>query len=235
MNQSPGATCLDRRPISKCKKATSLSRHTVDQKRGCREQKFTQHTRNFGRKGGLFHRSSHKHDPSIAGLLIDRKWAVPHTQSRMPRLLQIARGTAETHDQEIPQPLLGPSQIVRGIHRPKDIVLRHAGIKCAYQSRKTFFADCRIDLLVVHHDHANRTARHLMTRRMAISRDSIRAWPGWHESVHTAEGRGNDSPLMQKEDEPDGSGGRAPATAALVRLRPGRRRPPPPDRRSRES
>ena len=59
----------------------------------------------------------------------------------MASLLDVSLWPAESVYQKIAQTLLGPSEIVRRIHFPEDVVLRNLPVKRADQTRKSLFAN----------------------------------------------------------------------------------------------
>lgn len=92
--------------------------------------------------------SIHQLYPAIAGGLIDDERHVPHPQSWMAALLDIAWRTTETADQKVAQPLLSAGKIVGRVHRPENVIRRHLRIEGANEAGKAFFADTHIDLIL---------------------------------------------------------------------------------------
>jgi len=68
----------------------------------------------------------------------------------VPALLDIARGTAETEDQEVAEALFRTGEIVGRVHRAEDFILRYLTVERRDQTCKPIFADGRIHLGIVH-------------------------------------------------------------------------------------
>ena len=90
----------------------------------------------------------------------------------MAALFDVPRGPAESADQEIAQPLLGPGQIIRWIHRPEHLVPGHLRIERPHEAGETLLADARVDLLLtqIHNssmtDEAPKSAYELAMERL---------------------------------------------------------------------
>ena len=68
----------------------------------------------------------------------------------MAALFDVARRSAETADEEIAEALLGACEIVGGVHRPENVVVRHAAIERRRETGKSLFADERVDVEFLH-------------------------------------------------------------------------------------
>ena len=66
----------------------------------------------------------------------------------MAALLDVPRRPAEATDQEVAQPFFGTSQLVGGIHRSENVIVRHLRIKRAHESGEAVLANARIDLIL---------------------------------------------------------------------------------------
>ena len=67
----------------------------------------------------------------------------------MTALLDVEPRAAEAKDQEIPQPLLGPGQIIGEIHRTKDIVLGNLTAESSNKTGETVVADHLVNMLSI--------------------------------------------------------------------------------------
>lgn len=76
---------------------------------------------------------------------------MPHAQTRMATLFDVAWRTAETEDEKIAQALFGALEIFVPVEGPEQIVLRNLPVKSGDQTFKAPFAHYRIDLAVFHH------------------------------------------------------------------------------------
>ncbi len=88
-------------------------------------------------------------------------------QPWMTALLDVTLRTAETPDQEVAEPLFRAREVVGGVHRPEDVVLRHLRVEGPHQPRKACFTDRRIEAAFVdfvHTAHVPIIAAGLMTR-----------------------------------------------------------------------
>src|SRR5262245_60700898 len=68
----------------------------------------------------------------------------------MPALLDVARRTAETADQKITEPLLGPREIFLRIHRTQNRVVRNLRVERADETEEAVLADGVEYLFFVH-------------------------------------------------------------------------------------
>ncbi len=64
------------------------------------------------------------HEPAVAGLDRDLERRVTHAQARVAALLGVGRRTAPVLLEEHPEPLVGGSEVLLGIERPKHLVGR---------------------------------------------------------------------------------------------------------------
>ena len=76
---------------------------------------------------------------------------MPHAQTRMATLFDVAWRTAETEDEKIAQALFGALEIFVPVEGPEQIVLRNLPVESGDQTFKAPFAHYRIDLAVFHH------------------------------------------------------------------------------------
>jgi hypothetical protein len=76
---------------------------------------------------------------------------VTHPQARVAALLDVTLRSTESSDEKVAQPLLGARKIVPRIHGTEDIVFRHLPVERGDEPREPFFADRRVDILIVHH------------------------------------------------------------------------------------
>ena len=102
--------------------------------------------RGLGGEVGLFERRLHQRHPPVTGGLIDGKWRMTLAQTRVPALLDVARWSAESADQEVFESLLSTGQIVSRIHRPQQVVVGNLRVEGAHQSREAFFANHCVEL-----------------------------------------------------------------------------------------
>ena len=84
---------------------------------------------NVSRELRLVERARHQLDPSIARPAVDGERGVPHAQTRVSALLDIARRTTKSPNQEVAEALFCADEIVRWIHGPKNVVTRHLSIE----------------------------------------------------------------------------------------------------------
>src|SRR5262245_50154959 len=75
----------------------------------------------------------------------------------MSALLDVARRPAESSDEKLPQPFLGASKVVGGIHRPQHRISRHLRVKRPHQAEEAFLADRRVHVLFVHSSFVSAT------------------------------------------------------------------------------
>jgi len=68
----------------------------------------------------------------------------------MTTLFDVARRSAEPADQKIAEALLGPGEIVCGVHRPEDIVVRHPAIERGGETGEPVLTDQRVDVDLLH-------------------------------------------------------------------------------------
>ena len=88
-------------------------------------KKSAEHRIGFGGERRLVERTIHQHDPAVAGLLIEPKGVVPHSQPGMSALGDIALGAAKSIDEKVAQTLLGARQVMPRIHRTQDVIVWH--------------------------------------------------------------------------------------------------------------
>ena len=110
-------------------------------------EELAQHGGGIIRERGVVQRAIHQLHPPIAGALIDDERHVPHAQPRVSTLLDVAHRSAKAADQEVTQALFGPVQVMRGVHRPENVVTRYLRIESANQTLEPFFANSRIHLV----------------------------------------------------------------------------------------
>lgn len=122
----------------------------IHQHVGHRSEEFAEQGIRVRPERGVVERAIHELQPPVTRVRRDREGHVPHPQARMPALLHVTRGAAETADKEVTQALLGAGKIVGRIHRPKDGVGRHLPVKRRYQATKAVFADRGVDFMVFH-------------------------------------------------------------------------------------
>ena len=104
-------------------------------------EKLREHRGHVRRQRRLHERAIHQLHPAIARGLSDRKWHVTHAQSRMSALFDVAHRPAEATDHKIAQALFGASEVLGGIHRAEDVVVRYLRIERANQTSEAFFTN----------------------------------------------------------------------------------------------
>ena len=120
----------------------------------------------------MFEGAVHQLHPAIPCLLINRERHVPHPQARMSPLLDVSRWTAKPAHEKITQPLLRAGKIMRRVHRPENVVVRHLCIKRTHQPGKPVLADAFVDLFFrqIHNssmtDEAPKSAYELAMERL---------------------------------------------------------------------
>ena len=67
----------------------------------------------------------------------------------MATLLHVSRRTAEAADQKLPQPPLGPRQVIGWIHRAQNVVAGNLPVKGRDQALEAVFADHRINVILL--------------------------------------------------------------------------------------
>ncbi len=72
------------------------------------------------------------------------------SKTGMAPLFDVARRSAKPADEKIAEALLGGCEIVGGVHRPENIVVRYAAIERRGETGKTLFADERVDVEFLH-------------------------------------------------------------------------------------
>jgi len=75
---------------------------------------------------------------------------MPHAQPGMPARFDISRRAAKSKYEKISQALLGGFQIMRGIHRAQDVILRDLPIKGRDETLEPLIADRSMNLAIVH-------------------------------------------------------------------------------------
>ena len=124
------------------------------------------------RKIGLVNGAVHQLHPAIPCLLVNRERHMTHPQTRVTTLLDIAWGTAEASDEKVAQSLFGADQVVRRIHRTKDVVAWHLSVKRAHDPGKPVFTNPFVDLFFrqIHNssmtDEAPKSAYELAMERL---------------------------------------------------------------------
>src|SRR5436190_371322 len=98
---------------------------------------------NFGRQIRFHQSLFHKLHPPIAATLIDCKWRMSHSQSRMTALLRIVIGAAKTLDQKITQAFFGAGEILIGIERAEKVIAGDALVEVGDEACEAFVADDR--------------------------------------------------------------------------------------------
>jgi len=126
------------------------SRSAIDHKRGHFAEERPQKLVGVGRQRGLFECFIHQREPAIARRLVDVKRRVPGSQAWMAALFDVARRAAETADQKVAEALFGSGHVVGGVHRPENLVVRHAAVERRDQTGESFFADERKDIDLLH-------------------------------------------------------------------------------------
>lgn len=86
-------------------------------------------------------RTVHERDPTVAGALIHREGCMTHAQARMAALLNVAWRASKTENEEIPKPLFRAFQVVRGIHRPQNIVARNLPVERGNETPESLLSD----------------------------------------------------------------------------------------------
>ena len=76
---------------------------------------------------------------------------MPHAQTRMAALKDVAWRPAETEDEKIAQALFGALEIFVPVEGPEQIVLGNLPVESGDQTFKALFAHYRIDLAVFDH------------------------------------------------------------------------------------
>jgi DNA primase len=76
---------------------------------------------------------------------------MPHPQTRMPALLDVARGASETKDQKIAQTLFGALQIAGRVHGTQNVIAGNAPVERGDQPAESFLANQRVNFLTVNH------------------------------------------------------------------------------------
>ena len=74
-------------------------------------------------------RVGHQFQPALGGGDPDGEMGMPHAQPRMPPLLGVVLRAAPVLDQEHPQTRLRALPVIRGIHRPEDVIGAHLFIE----------------------------------------------------------------------------------------------------------
>ena len=81
-----------------------------------------------------------------------------HPQPRVTTLFDVASRAAETSDQEIPQPFLGPGEVFGWVHWTENIVVGDLRVKRPHEPLKSLLADAFVDLFFVQrHYHFSMT------------------------------------------------------------------------------
>ena len=124
-------------------------------------KEFTQERIDVLRKPDFIERVRHQLQPALAGGAVDGEGHVPHAKARVAALLDIALGTTEPADEEIPEALLGPGVIRTRIHGTEDVVGWDLPVKRGDQTMKAVFADGGIDLVVFHDSMLTRECKSL--------------------------------------------------------------------------
>jgi hypothetical protein len=75
---------------------------------------------------------------------------VTHAEARMTALLDVPLRTAESEDQEIPEALFSPVEIVLWIHWAQDFVISDLSIKGSNQALKAVFPDMGVKFTLFH-------------------------------------------------------------------------------------
>lgn len=117
----------------------------IDHESGGIGKKFSQRFEMIVRQLGFEHGVVHEFHPAITGSLINFERHVPHAQPRMATLLDIMLRPAEPVDQKIRQSLTGTLKIIRGIHRPKNVIGRNLGVKAFNEAGETVGAEDVVD------------------------------------------------------------------------------------------
>lgn len=120
----------------------------IDHERGDPVEELAQERGHVRRQCGVAERRVHELEPAVARACVDRKRHVPHPQTWVPALLDVALGPTEAADQEVAQPCFGALEIVGGVHRAEDVVARHLRVEGANEPREPVLADTRVDLIV---------------------------------------------------------------------------------------
>lgn len=100
-----------------------------------------------GREVGFGEGVSHEGEPAVAGAFIDHVGGVAHAEAGMSALLDIAHGSAEAADEEFAETLLGPGEIVRGIHGAEDVVGGDLTVEGGDEAMEAVLADRGIDFV----------------------------------------------------------------------------------------
>src|SRR6185312_12562423 len=102
----------------------------------------------IGRQPHFVQRLPHQHHPPVARPAVHRKWCMPHAEPGMATMFQVVVWPAETHDQEQPQPHLGPGHVLGGIERAENLIVRDLSIERGDEPREAILADDSVNFCV---------------------------------------------------------------------------------------
>ena len=94
----------------------------------------------------LIQRTGHHRHPMLPCGDIHGKRRVPHSKAGMTAQLTVRLRAAETLYQKPAESRFGGGELVDGVHRSEDRVVRHLAIKRRHQPAETVFADDAVDI-----------------------------------------------------------------------------------------
>lgn len=93
------------------------------------------------REFGFFERFRHELNPAVAGCLVHHEWGVPHSQSWVSTLFDVALRSAESKNQKLSQAFFSALKVVGRVHWAEDVIVGNLPIERGNKTRQTVFAD----------------------------------------------------------------------------------------------
>ena len=128
-----------------------FSLHWFDEKSGSRRKELTQQALDLLRQRRFGEGVIHQAHPAISSRKVHGERDMTHAEPGMSSGFDVDGRSSKAEDEEIPEACLGLDHVASRVHGSENIVGRNLPVECCDKPPKAVFADCRVDLIVVHH------------------------------------------------------------------------------------
>jgi hypothetical protein len=91
----------------------------------------------------------------------------------MTALLDVERRAAETKNQKLTEALFGTREVTAGVHRSKDLIVRHLPVESGDKAPEAVFTNGRIDILFFQRADRNIRSEWRRSKRAKLQRNDI--------------------------------------------------------------
>jgi hypothetical protein len=113
----------------------------IDHERSDLIEEFPQERIRFGRERGFRQGIVHELNPAVARRPADGKRDVPHAQTGMPALFQIALRSSKPENQEIAQTFFGAREVVARVHRAQHFIPGYLTVEGGDETRESILTN----------------------------------------------------------------------------------------------